>query len=74
MPDRDVETRLQRRDFARRLRRLADRVEQGEPFRIQVGGQRLRVPAELELSIEHESESGVQELEFQLRWSSHGSA
>ena len=36
------------------LRRLADSIESGERFRIQVKNQRFTIPKEVELSIEHE--------------------
>jgi amphi-Trp domain-containing protein len=68
--DRDLEKSCSRKMFAARLRRLADAVEGERPFRIQVGGERLLIPPGAELSVEHEREDGVEELEFQLRWRS----
>lgn len=65
---RDVERGASRTQFAAKLRRLADAVEAGKAFTIQVGGERLRIPADAELSIEHERAKGVSELELQLRW------
>jgi hypothetical protein len=35
-----------------------------------VAGERLRIPADGTFNIEHERAGGVDELEFQLRWSS----
>jgi amphi-Trp domain-containing protein len=70
--ERDVEKVVSRAAFARKLRRLADAVETGRPFRIQVAGEKLTVPAAAEMSIEHEREEGAEELEFQLRWKSRG--
>jgi amphi-Trp domain-containing protein len=65
---RDVVRPASRSQFVAKLRRLADAVESGTAFTIQVGGERLRVPAGADLSIEHER-SGVEcELELQLRW------
>jgi amphi-Trp domain-containing protein len=52
-----------------KLRRLADALEAGTAFGIQVGGERLRVPADAAFNIEHERADGVDELEFQVRWS-----
>lgn len=66
--DRDVEKLTDRAYFAETLRRLAEAVEGGEPFRIQVAGRRFTVPAHAECSIEHEAEGGNHELEFQLKW------
>ena len=67
--DRDVEKNCDRTYFASTLRRIADAVEAGEAFRIQVAGTRLSIPATAALSIEHEAEGGEHELELQLKWS-----
>jgi amphi-Trp domain-containing protein len=69
MADRDVEKAQSRDHFVATLRRLADAIERAEPFRIQVAAQRFVVPANAELSIEHEVEGDQEELELQLRWS-----
>lgn len=51
-----------------KLRRLADALETGEPFRIQVAGERIRVPARASFSVEHERGDDEEEIEFQLKW------
>ena len=66
--DRDLEKSYTRTQFAEKLRRLADSIEAAEPFTIQVAGERLRVPADAEFTVEHERAGGMQELEFQVRW------
>jgi amphi-Trp domain-containing protein len=66
--DRDLERIYSRTQFVAKLRRLADALETGAPFAIQVAGERLRVPAEAAFNIEHERSGGVDELEFQVRW------
>jgi amphi-Trp domain-containing protein len=66
--DRDLERTYSRAQFVEKLRRLADAIESGAPFVIQVANERLRVPADAEFTVEHERAEGVQELEFQLRW------
>ena len=68
MADRDVERDCNKDQFVTTLRRLADALEGGEAFRIQVVSKRFTVPADAELSIEHEAEGGSEELELQLRW------
>ena len=68
MADRDVERDCDRARFIETLRRLADALEQQEPFRIQVGNVRFTVPGAATLSIEHEAQGGEEELELQLRW------
>ncbi len=66
--DRDLERTYSRAQFVAKLRRLADALETGRPFVIQVAGERLRIPADAVFNIEHEREGGESELEFQLRW------
>jgi amphi-Trp domain-containing protein len=68
MADRDVDRQCSREDFVATLRRLADALERGEPFRIQVAGKRFTVPAGAELAVEHEAEGGEEELALELRW------
>lgn len=66
--DRDLTRSYSRRQFAEKLRRLADAIEQERSFTIQVAGERLRIPADAKFNIEHERSGGEQELEFQLIW------
>ena len=68
MPDRDVERDCTTETFVSTLRRLADALEAGEAFRIQVVNSRFIVPKGATLGIEHEVSDGAEELEFQLRW------
>jgi len=66
--DRDLERSYSREQFVAKLRRFADAVEAGKAFTIQIASERLRIPADATFTIEHERESDVQELEFQVRW------
>ena len=66
--NRDIERTYSRAQFVAKLRRLADAIETGAPFSIQVASERLRVPADAAFNIEHERAGGVDELEFQVRW------
>jgi amphi-Trp domain-containing protein len=68
MSDRDLTKAYGRAQFVAKLRRLADAVESGRAFTIQVAGERLRIPADAQFNIEHERSDGRQELEFQLLW------
>lgn len=68
MTDRDLTKTYTRAQFAAKLRRLADSVESGKAFTIQVAGERLRIPADATFNVEHEREGERQELEFQLIW------
>ncbi len=69
---RDVEKGYSLPEVVAKLRRLADALETGSPFRIQVAGERIRVPARAEFTIEHERGSDQEEVEFQLKWSLAG--
>lgn len=66
--DRDVERIYATEDVVAKLRRLADALEKERPFRIQIAGERIRVPARAVFSVEHEREEGQEEIEFQLTW------
>jgi amphi-Trp domain-containing protein len=66
--ERDVEKGYPAKQFIAKLRRLADCIEQGEMFRIQVAGERVTVPPDAIINIEHEREEGIEEIEFQIKW------
>ena len=66
--ERDVEKGYSTPEVVAKLRRLADALESGSPFRIQVAGERIHVPVRAEFSIEHERGSDEEEIEFQLKW------
>ena len=67
-PKRDLEKTYTRSEFVAKLRRLADSVETGEAFSIQIAGERIRVPARAAFNIEHERSSVEEEIEFQIKW------
>ena len=69
-PQRDIEKTYTRSQFVAKLRRFADSVESGEAFVIQIGGERIRVPARATFNIEHERGSDGEEIEFQIKWQS----
>ena len=66
---RDIERDYSPRQFVAKLRRLADCIEQGQRFRIQVGGERVSVPPTATINLEHERTADEEEIEFQLKWS-----
>ncbi|CAN5670985.1 hypothetical protein BH18ACT11_BH18ACT11_18680 [soil metagenome] len=66
--DRDIEKVYSVSEFVAKLRRLADALEAGGRFEIQVAGERIYVPARAEFNIEHEREGDEEEIEFQLKW------
>lgn len=51
--DRDIEQSYSDKEFIEKLRRLADAIESGEKFEIQIGGERIYVPVRATYSIEH---------------------
>ena len=67
--DRDIEKSYPIADFISKLRRLADSLEKGEPFEIQIAGERIYVPVRATYNIEHERDGGDEEIEFQIQWS-----
>ncbi len=67
---RDIERIYAMPDVVAKLRRLADALEADKPFRIQIAGERIRVPRRAQFSIEHERDDEEEEIEFQLTWTS----
>ena len=65
---RDIEKVYSNKEFASKLRRLADALEQGKRFSIQVAGERIYIPANAVISVEHERSDESEEVEFQLKW------
>ncbi len=68
--DRDIERTYPISEINDKQRRLADCLEKGEQFEIQIAGERIYVPVRAVYNIEHERGDGAQEIEFQIRWSS----
>lgn len=66
--NRDIEREYPRQQFIKKLRRLADALEIGQAFRIQIGKERLYIPGDAFVNIEHERNKDKEELEFQLKW------
>lgn len=67
-PARDIEKQYSPQEIVEKLRRLADCIESGENFEIQVAGERIYVPDRAVFSIEHERDEHEEELEFQFKW------
>ena len=68
--DRGIEKGYTSSEFVSKLRRLADALETGDKFEIQIAGERIYVPVRAEYNIEHEREGSEEEIEFQIKWSS----
>ncbi|PCJ38453.1 MAG: amphi-Trp domain-containing protein [Moraxellaceae bacterium] len=67
--ERDIEKEYSTAEFVAKLRRLADSLESGEKFEIQIAGERVYVPVRASFSVEHEREGSEEEIEFQIKWS-----
>lgn len=65
---RDIEKDYPARQFALKLRRLADCIETGKRFRIQIAGERIVIPPDAIINIEHERSPSSEEIEFQMKW------
>ncbi len=67
--ERDLEKSYSDKEFVEKLRRLADAIETGDKFEIQIAGERIYVPVRASYSIEHERSDEEEEIEFQIKWS-----
>jgi amphi-Trp domain-containing protein len=65
---RDIERVYTAKQFVEKLRRLADAIENGKRFRIQVGGERVSIPPDATISVEHERDGKNEEVELQISW------
>lgn len=66
--ERDIEKGYPKADFVAKLRRLADAIENGDRFEIQIAGERIYVPVRAEFTVEHERSEEEEEIEFQIKW------
>lgn len=65
----DAERSYARSETVAKLRRIADALEAGKSFRIQVDGYRVRVPADVTLEVELQREGdGDGEVEIEIKW------
>ena len=53
-PRRDIEKNYPLPQFIEKLRRLADALESGQRFEIQIAGERVYVPTRAQYNLEHE--------------------
>lgn len=65
---RDIEKGYTKNQFVAKLRRLADCIEQGKQFKIQVAGELISIPPTAIINIEHERGLTEEEVEFQIKW------
>ena len=70
MEEIEVEKGYSNKQTAEKLRRLAEAIEQGKAFEIQVSGQRIYVPADATIDFEYETDDESHELEVEIKWKS----
>jgi amphi-Trp domain-containing protein len=64
----EVEKSYTNRENAAKLRRLADALENGKAFEIQIAGNRIYVPASAEIEFEYERDGDEQQIEIEINW------
>jgi len=64
----DLEKTYSTSEFAAKLRRLADALENDKRFAITIAGERIAVPRGAIFNVEHEREGKNEEIEFQIKW------
>ncbi len=65
---RDIEKVYSKKEFIQKLRRLADALEKDKKFNIQIAGERIYIPKDAIINIEHEKGKTAEEIEFQIKW------
>jgi amphi-Trp domain-containing protein len=64
----DAEKSYSNKESIAKLRRLAEALEKGEPYEIQIAGKRIYVPADATVSFEFEQEGDEMELDIEVKW------
>ena len=70
--EKEVEKSYANKDVVAKLRRLADALEGGKPFEIQIAGERIYVPPYASVEFEYERHGEEEEVEIELRWKRRG--
>ncbi|MFZ5814443.1 MAG: amphi-Trp domain-containing protein [Bacillota bacterium] len=64
----DIERSYKTRDVVAKLRRLADALEAGKGFAIQIGGRRVHMPPGATVAFEYECSDEEEEIEIEMTW------
>jgi amphi-Trp domain-containing protein len=64
----EIEKGYSKSQTVAKLRRLADALEQGKPFEIQLDGKKITVPVDAEIDFEYEEDGDEKELEIEISW------
>lgn len=64
----DVEKSYSNKEVVAKLRRLADALEEGKTFEIQIAGERVYVPPYAQIEFEYSRDGEEEEVEIELTW------
>ncbi|MCK5490668.1 MAG: amphi-Trp domain-containing protein [Candidatus Pacebacteria bacterium] len=65
---RDIEKTYSKSEFIKKLRRFANALEADKKISIQIANERISVPKNAIVNIEHERGKKDEEIEFQIKW------
>ena len=66
--EKEVEKSYSNKEVAAKLRRLAEALDEGKAFEIQIAGERVYVPAHAEIEFEYAREGDEEEIEIEVKW------
>ncbi len=66
--ERDIQKTYTTKQMVAKLRRLADSLENGKQYKIQIAGEKISRPTKTVFNIEHERGKKTEEVEFQFKW------
>jgi len=66
--EKDVEKSYSNKEVVAKLRRLADALEEGKTFEIQIAGERIYIPSHATVEFEYERVGDEEEVEIELTW------
>ena len=66
--ERDIEETYTTKQMVAKQRRLADSLENGKQYKIQIAGEKISIPTKAVFNIEHERGKKIEEVEFQFKW------
>ena len=66
--EKDIEKSYSNKEVVAKLRRLADSLEAEKTFEIQIGGERIYIPADATVEFEYAREGDEEEVEIELKW------
>ncbi len=64
----DVEKSYSNKEVVAKLRRLADALEAGKTFEIQIAGERIYIPSQATVEFEYERNGDDEQVEIELSW------